>query len=213
MRCLDSGRPLIVAPHTGRGRSRFGSMTPEPAIHNILADNSLGIVLPPGQSNRPSAGRSMGSKAVDSGALRRGCPTPGMRWLEVGPIWCPRCGSPVAQGARFCSVCTLPFVPMAPARPRSRVGLTVGIVALILVAAIVAIGAMVGPSSSNTRPPAATDSYPNVVYMVSGSANAASITFNSSSGNIEQDTDVAIPLTSDGTPGLLIRPQHGAFVR
>lgn len=57
-----------------------------------------------------------------------------------------------------------------------------------------------------------------VTYLLGGSATSASITYTNSSGNIEQDTNVAVPLTSyaNGSTrsviGLVVHPRSGAVV-
>jgi hypothetical protein len=86
---------------------------------------------------------------------------------------------------------------------------------------LAAIGAAVGDSSKTPADPGSTSkpTYEGLVvtYLLTGSARSASITYTNSSGNVEQSTNVAVPLTSHDASGsshdgLIIYPHHGAFV-
>lgn len=53
-----------------------------------------------------------------------------------------------------------------------------------------------------------------VVYQLTGTAKGASITYVDSSGNIQQQTSISVPMTGEGggPPGMTIRAEAGAFV-
>ncbi|MGO9178671.1 MAG: hypothetical protein ACLQHS_05265 [Candidatus Limnocylindrales bacterium] len=85
-------------------------------------------------------------------------------------------------------------------------------VAVLAVIAVAGLLALVSQGQLNLPGGGGGGGLVTVIYHLIGSATGASITFTDGSGNIQQDTNVAVPLQSDGGEGLQIQTHHGAFV-
>lgn len=153
---------------------------------------------------------------------------------------CPRCGTPSVANARFCSSCgaALPATAPEPSgwrspqasgapapgsnagpvastpgqrRPLRAVTWVLAVIAVVGLAILAAQGSLNLPGIS--RGAGGTDAV-IVTYHVTGSATGANITYTDGSGNIQQQTGLAVPLrpSSGGGDGLQIRSHHGAYV-
>jgi hypothetical protein len=165
-----------------------------------------------------------------------GAPLPS--WRQAGPTPasgpeppCPRCATPLANGVRFCPRCGLDrwSTPGAAGRggsatphKRGRGAVIVAVSLIGLAVVLAAVGATENASNTETPDPGtparATYAVPVVTYLVTGTAGAAGITYTNSAGNVEQSTNVAIPLRSHdasgaSVDGLVIHPSHGSFVQ
>ena len=161
----------------------------------------------------------------------------------AGVSFCPGCGVPRGELARFCASCGVAFTASDPVphvaapsagrsdspqggaqkRPERRVwSLLVGTLIVVVFFAVAAW--LAAPASTPLAVPTGTplagqgsigaDSLVTVTYRVDGAATGADLTYTDGSGNIQQQTGVAVPVvrSSDGGHGLRIRAPHGAFV-
>jgi hypothetical protein len=89
----------------------------------------------------------------------------------------------------------------------------------LIVAPLLLAACTGAPSPTNSHIPIQTarptPEVASIVYLLSGSATGASITYTDSYGNIQQQTNIAVPLTTnDGKlTGLHFPARHGAFVQ
>jgi hypothetical protein len=169
----------------------------------------------------------------DQGSARN--QTLGARTMTDGGF-CSGCGATHPSGARFCASCGQALVATAsnagpvgqvPSnavsttvearanRPRRRGPfwrLLVGVLLLLIVAAGVA-----GLASLVKAPPTAAGPAPNplaeVTYTLTGRTTGASITYTDGAGNIQQQTNIKVPLVrKSGGTGIVFHAAHGAFV-
>jgi hypothetical protein len=133
--------------------------------------------------------------------------------------FCPGCGTARSAGALQCADCGLAFdaSPIGAARAgqpvkrRSRLyrGLVWSLAGLLVLLGAGYASTLIGQHGTVSQ----GSNHVVVTYALTGSATAASLTYTDASGNIEQATNVRVPLTSKtGTPGLTFEANHGSMV-
>jgi hypothetical protein len=133
--------------------------------------------------------------------------------------FCPGCGIARVAGVARCPRCGQTFDPSpilaAPAgravkRPsRLYRGLVWSLGGLLVLVVAGYASTLIG--HQGTQGPVSRQVV--VTYALTGSATAASLTYTDASGNIQQATNVRVPLTSKtGSAGLTFEATHGAFV-
>jgi len=82
---------------------------------------------------------------------------------------------------------------------------------LVVAAGLAGLGSLVKapPTAGGSAPSALAE----ITYTLTGSATGASITYTDGAGNIQQQTDVKVPLVrKSGGAGLVFHATHGAYV-
>jgi hypothetical protein len=140
---------------------------------------------------------------------------------------CPSCSSQIPRPEQFCPACGARLPLVLGAAPRSGNDRPPNrwahwVPPIVVVCGLLILGLM------NSRPDSAvpTDTsggrlvatprsaIVEVEYRLTGSASGADITYTDGSGNIQQQTGIAVPLVreSSGDPGIQFRVERGSFV-
>ena len=127
--------------------------------------------------------------------------------------FCPHCGAPL-----FVSPPAPTSTPPQAAQGSPGTGqgiVLLAVAGLVVVAAVVYIYSTRDLDIDLTDDPITTEpTFVELEYRLTGSAAGADITYTDGSGNIQQQTGLAVPLTkkSDGTQGMSFRVERGSFV-
>jgi hypothetical protein len=125
--------------------------------------------------------------------------------------FCPHCGAALENQS---AIATADSADAGKGKSGSGITL-VAIVALVLVAGALYLNGSRNQDLDVTVDPDPPESrFVDLEYRLTGSARAADITYTDGSGNIQQQTGLAVPLTkeSDGSQGIAFRVERGSFV-
>ncbi len=136
---------------------------------------------------------------------------------------CQRCHAELEPDAAFCLKCGLPVIQTgvsasAAGEPNGTVRGGGYLRSVLIVLVLLACGPLLYELSQNGGLPVSvagvhSNGRVSVTYKLTGNARGANLTYIDGSGNIQQQTGVAVPLKNGaGAPGISFMAGHGAFV-